>query len=202
MCSSDLFIWALIAVSSPVYHIAVIFPYRLRSYRVAGSCCSVFPSLHVYLPLRMICTHLERSFPQGFYVKFSATLYISDFYSSCIMWDIISLLLLVEFLMLLKDFSLSIISVHMSVGSLYNPLRVISLGLYSTASLYRIYSKASQHLIALFSHGLPYRASSWTAVAEIPWRVILALDKFYWQSLLVGQVASGSHPSLWRWHIQ
>ena len=177
---SPIFIWALIAVSSHVYHIGDIFPYRLRSYRVAGSCSSVFPSLHVYLPLRLICTHLERSFPQGFYITFAATLSISDLYSSCIVWDIISLLLLVEVLMLLKDLSLSIIPVQMLVGDLYSPLRVISLGLYSVGSLYQTCSKESWNWISLFSHFLPYTASSWVVVAKIPWRELLALDKFYW----------------------
>ena len=103
---------------------------------------------------------------------------------------------------LLKILSLIIISVHLLVGDLYNPLGVISLGLYSTGSLHQMYSKASQHWIALFSHGLPYTLSPWKASADIPWRELLALDKFYCQSLLVGQVASGSHSSLWIWHIQ
>ena len=74
----------------------------------------------------------------------------------------------IDFFMLLKILSLSIISVHLLVGDLNNPLRVIYLGLYSAGSFYQIYSKASLHYIALFSHGLPYTASSWTAVAEIP----------------------------------
>ena len=88
--------------------------------------------------------YLERNFPQGIFITFDATDYISDFHSSYMMWCIISLMLLVEVFMLLK----------ILVGDLNNLLKVIYLSLYSAGSLYETCFKASQHWIALFSQWL------------------------------------------------
>ena len=125
----------------------------------------MYSLVYVHFPQRLICTHLQRYFPQGYFLIFSATHYVSDFYSSGIICFILSLMFILKFHAaedsLIEHYFNTLVG-----GRSNNHLRVIYLALYSAGSWYQIYSKASQHWISLSSHGLPYTTSPWEALQK------------------------------------